>query len=157
MHKGGSHLHEQWLPFLEVWERPEGGETASYAVTPLHQEVALGKPVARSHSGSIPVCDGCFLKGEVSGWRLGGASVGRWCTTTMRFTPVLRSLTALPSAPRSHIWVQYVATPQAQVPSFSFRVAEGRAGGLEFTLLCERHPFMCRRKCWKSPLQSVLR
>lgn len=88
-HKGGSHLHERWLPFLEVSERPEGGETASYTVTPLHQEDALGKPVARSHSGSIPVCDGCFLKGEVSGWRLGGASVGRWHTTTIRFTPVL--------------------------------------------------------------------
>lgn len=57
----------------------------------------------------------------------------------IRFTPVLRSLTALPSAPRAHIWVQYAATPQAQVPFYSFRVAEGQAGGLEFTLLCERH------------------
>lgn len=75
----------------------------------------------------------------------------------IRFTPVLRSLTALPSAPRSLIWVQYAAIPQAQVPSFSFGVAEGRAGGLEFTPLCERHTFMCRRKCWKPPLQSYLR
>lgn len=61
----------------------------------------------------------------------------------IRFTPVLRSPTALPSAPRSHFWVQLAAMPQAQVPSFSFRAAEGQAGGLEFTLLCERHPFTC--------------
>lgn len=68
--KGGSHLSEQRLPFLEVWERPGGGETAAAAMTPLHHEAALGKPVARSLSGSSPAHGGRCLWGEVSGWSL---------------------------------------------------------------------------------------
>lgn len=110
-------------------------------MTPLHHEGALGKPVARSLSGSSPAHDGRCLWGEVSGWRLGGAScpVVRWCTATHQVYTCVSALRVILSVPRSHILVQLAPTAQGQVPSVSSRPAEGQTGGSEFTLIRERN------------------